>query len=303
MRITFLSIINTILTSFSPRLSPSQDMAFSSLPMTPPTTSPRGTGGSLNSHRMDQLSPIFRQMELERPAVNPSTVPTTADDLLKDMMGSTRSPRGTQHARGSSLPPVSLLLTGNSIWSTTADVSTTQYPKNNAQLGNGMSYVPPAPPFSPQNTLVSPPIWQSGLPPANALAGYPNGSLSNTLVQNSSLHGMHQRIPSQSHVPFQPNMVSPLSQQRLSEHLGSALNGSAALNEPIEFAGSSLSTRLPPAGYGGIYPSAHASSEHYRPQQADYYDIGTSARRLRREQAFHSPFPPSSISNIWGNPG
>jgi hypothetical protein len=278
-------------------------MAFGSLPMTPPTMSPRGTNGSMNPPRLDQLSPIFRQMELERPSVNPSAVTTTADDLLKDMMGSTRSPRGASHARGSSLPPVSLLLTGNTIWSTNADVSNTQYPKNNAQLGNGVSYAPPALPFSPNNALVSPPIWQSGLPPTSALVGNPNGSVANTLVQNPSLHGMHQRIPSQPHVPFQPNMFMPISQQRHLEPLSSSFSESTALHEPTEFAGSNMLTRPPPSNYARVYPPAHAANEYHQPQQTDFYDLGASAQRLRREQAFHSPFPPSSISNIWGNPG
>ncbi|KAI0088293.1 hypothetical protein BDY19DRAFT_950147 [Irpex rosettiformis] len=277
----------------SARLSPKQDPVFSVSPK-----SPMGKGNTLSPRRLDA--------EKSPPLVVP---PTTAEDILNSI---TRSPGTSHHTRNSSLPPVSLPLLGNSIWSTSTNAGTPHYSRTTVALGNGLSYSPQTIPPSPQvsatvshNTLASPSRWQSTLPAASALPNYSGGSALNGFITNQPLHGIHQRVASQPAIPSRSSTLSSLPPQRHSDLLDPSLysHRQATLNDPGNPKGSDFFGRLPPIGYTGAYSPAPNVNSYYRQSQPDFYDVGAPAQQLRREQNLHSPFPTSTISNIWGSPG
>lgn len=267
-------------------------------------------------YQVDPLSPMFKQMELDRspPHSAPAAVqPTTAEDLLNNVMGSTRSPGLPPHARGAPGPPVNLLFGAggltNSIWSPSVDNSTT-YTRSNAPLGNGRTYpsqsthsqpLAPSMPLPPtQSSLASSQPWHALPKTTTTLPSHLNGNISIPFVQQQAFATSHQRIPSDSLGGFRsPTLV----QQPLYDSLNSSIYSAGTIGEPMDMSHSGLVGRGPTSGFGGTYSPPTASGGYYRQAQPDMFTVTHPSNHLRREQAFHSPFQTSSISNIWGTPG
>lgn len=266
---------------------------------------------------MDPLSPMFKQMELERspPSAAPMAVqPTTAEDLLNNVMGITRSPPVPQHGRVASVPPVNLLFgsgaLGNSIWSPSADNSAPTYARNNLSLANGRSYPSqPSQPLAPslpltQSSLASSQSWQPLPSNPTMVPSYVNGPLSGPFVQQQTYGASHQRIPSKPLHSFRSGMSPPLPSQPLYESsLHANVYGTGMINEPMDVSNAGLVGRSATHGFTGGYSSPPASNNFYQQSQPDMFAIGHPSNHIQHEQDFHSPFQTSSISNIWGAPG
>ncbi|KAI0342447.1 hypothetical protein BDW22DRAFT_1429283 [Trametopsis cervina] len=287
----------------SPPLSPQQDPIFTALPTTPPRMNPRGTGPGVNPRRIGQMD-----QERSPPTATPLAVPpTTAEDLLNNVMSVTRSPASAQHARGSSLPPVSMLFgsngLGNSIWSPAATSSPSHYPRGNLSFDNSLPYVPqvPQPPRQALQSPIAPSQpWQSGITTANTHPGYVHESLGSPYAPQQPLR--HQRAPSASMAPLRQTMAPTLPVQRNDIALNPSLYGSQPLHDPLKFADVGVPGHRAPGDYSGVSYNLPGGNALYRQAQPEYYNVGPSPPQLR-EQGLHTRFPTSSVPNIWSSNG
>ena len=297
---------------YSAPLSPRQDPIVNGLPITPPRQRPDPIGTGYTPRRLEPLSPPFVPMEMQRSPPTVAVPLTTAQDLLKNVLGTRHPSTSPHHQRTASGPPVNLIPGSSSIWST--DAPSLPYPSGNRAFESGSRpsshYTPlSAAPLPPTQSPWPPPAsWQSAAPASHATQlGYATSPSPSFVPQQSSLmNGGHHRVPSESMVPPRTSLLPPptIGPTRRYDSLSPVgpVN-TLPIGSPYSLPGS-INDRLTTGGYSdGFVPIGGHAGYYQGSAQPDLFQSGSTFMSAN-EHAFVPQYegaPP--VSRIWGNAG